>query len=152
DSSGNVFTTGHFSSRGIFVSRYDSNGSLVWLKTMAGTAGSGWGYGIAVGGAGNAYPTGQYNGTCGFGPGPGTYYLSSKSTPHNGGPSTDVFVLKLDSTGSLRWAGSMGGAGQDEGYDVAVDGTGNVYVTGSFEPDRRNDFDPGRGTYTLANG
>src|SRR5262249_8628214 len=60
DSSGNVFTTGHFSSRGIFVSRYDSNGSLVWLKTMAGTAGSGWGYGIAVDGDGNSYTTGQY--------------------------------------------------------------------------------------------
>jgi hypothetical protein len=37
------------------------------------------------------------------------------------------------------------------GEDVAVDGGGNVYVTGRFEADGRNDFDPGKGTYTLPN-
>src|SRR5262249_15522934 len=65
DASGNVYTTGHFSTRGAFISRHDPNGIQVWLKTMGG-AGSGWGYGLAVDSASNVYATGQYIGTVDF--------------------------------------------------------------------------------------
>jgi hypothetical protein len=151
DGAGNVYTTGTIAPQGIYVSRYDANGNLVWLKTMNGSAGYGHGWGIATDAAGNVVATGQYSGTVDFDPGPATYTLTSKSQAKNAGSSVDAFVVKLDTQGNFRWAGSMGGKGEDVGEDVAVDGGGNVYVTGRFEADSRNDFDPGKGTYTLDN-
>jgi len=44
---------------------------------------------------------------------------------------TDAFVAKLSPDGAeLIWAGYIGGASQDRAHDIAVDGEGNVYVTG----------------------
>lgn len=47
----------------------------------------------------------------------------------------------------FEWAKQMGGASQDLGYSITVDGTGNVYTTGSFVG--TVDFDPGVGVYNL---
>ncbi|WP_222164798.1 T9SS type B sorting domain-containing protein [Edaphocola aurantiacus] len=47
----------------------------------------------------------------------------------------------------LEWAKSLGGNGDEEGRDIAVDANGNVYTTGSFE--YTADFDPGPGVYNL---
>src|SRR5437762_1981038 len=48
---------------------------------------------------------------------------------------------------NFDWAKSIGGTAFDNGYAIAVDGTGNVYTTGSFFGTA--DFDPGVGVYTL---
>jgi hypothetical protein len=45
---------------------------------------------------------------------------------------------------NLAWAKSMGGNSPDDGTDVAVDASGNVYSIGMFEGTA--DFDPGAGT------
>ncbi len=45
------------------------------------------------------------------------------------------------------WAKQMGGTSFDEGFGVAVDGSGNVYTTGQFQ--RTTDFDPGAGVFNL---
>ena len=42
----------------------------------------------------------------------------------------------------------LGGTGIDSGYSITVDGSGNVYTTGSFQDSV--DFDPGVGTYNLS--
>jgi hypothetical protein len=42
----------------------------------------------------------------------------------------DVFAAKLASNGSLTWNTFLGGTGTDYGVGIAVDGSGNVYVTG----------------------
>ena len=59
----------------------------------------------------------------------------------------DIFVSKLDSSGSFVWAKSMGGTNYEGGYSIAVDSSNNVYTTGSFEGVA--DFDPGLVIFNL---
>ncbi len=42
----------------------------------------------------------------------------------------DIVVLKLDSSGTYQWHTFYGSSNYDRGYGIAVDASGNVYVTG----------------------
>ena len=81
------------------------------------------GYDVAVDGSGNVYITGSFSNTVNFGAGDVT---------SNG--NGDVFVTKLNTSGAHQWTTTYGHnqATNDIGYEVAVDGSGNVYVTGIF--------------------
>ncbi|WP_173977550.1 DUF4347 domain-containing protein, partial [Magnetospirillum sp. LM-5] len=134
-------TTNLFSNGGneIFVQKLDASGALVWAKSVGGS-----GYenaaGIALDGDGNVLVTGTFYGTVDFDPGAGTTNLVS-----NGG--NDIFVQKLDASGALFWAKAVGGSSNENAGDIAVDGDGNVLVTGTFFG--TVDFDPGAGTSQL---
>ena len=164
DGAGNVFTAGYFSatadfdpgagtsnltsaggSQDVFVSKLDSSGNFVWAKRFGGTDND-VANAVAVDGAGNVYTTGYFIGTVDFDPGAGTADLTS--TP---GGNTDVFVSKLNSSGSFVWAKSLSSGNNDLISDVAnavaVDGSGNVYTAGRFVG--TSDFDPGAGTSNL---
>jgi alpha-tubulin suppressor-like RCC1 family protein len=159
DSSGNVYTTGYFSNPGadfdpsaqsfslrsaggddIFVSKLDPSGNLIWAKGFGGSS-TDLGYEIAVDSTGNVYATGYFEGTSDFDPSAGAFNLTS-----NG--ERDVFVLKVNPSGDLLWAKNFGGVNTETGYSLAVDGTGNVYTTGTFE--FTADFDPGAATTNLS--
>ena len=118
--------------RDIFVAKYDSAGSLVWAKRVAGGVDQESVFAMAGDGSGNSYVTGPYTGTATnpstFGPGdPNPTQLIS-----TGGQ--DIFVAKFDSTGKLVWAKSAGGRGNDDtGFGIGLDGSGNSYVTGRFQ-------------------
>jgi hypothetical protein len=45
---------------------------------------------------------------------------------------TDVFLAKYDGNSNLSWVISAGGAGDDQGFDIAFDASRNVYLTGTF--------------------
>ena len=103
--------------------------------------GSGFQGGLVVDGSGNIYTSGSFEtGTVDVDPGPGTLYFTSAG-------GKDANVVKLDSSGNLAWARHFGGTGDDESWSVAVDGSGNVHLTGMFED--TVDFDPGEGTLNL---
>jgi len=94
--------------------------SLMWNTFLGGSGGDDEGNAIAMDGSGNIYVTGYSNAAWG--------------TPVRvfGGGSYDAFVARLNSSGVLFWSTFLGGGGgNDYGYGIAVDGSGNVYVTGS---------------------
>ena len=159
DASGNVYVTGYFEAtadfdpgsgssnltsaggKDVFFAKYNSSGELVWAKGVGGTAFD-FGSSIDVDASGNVYVTGFFKGTADFDPGSGSTNLNSASVGSN-----DVFFAKYNSSGDLVWAKSVGGTSGDNGEKIAVDGSGNVYVTGFFQGTA--DFDPGSGTTNL---
>ena len=115
-------------SASIFVAKYDTDGALVWAKQTSGSSGSyNAGAGIGVDGDGNSYVTGAFEGAATFGPNETNQAILTSV----GG--ADIFVAKVDPDGALLWARQAGGVSADNGDGIAVDGSGNSYVTGSFE-------------------
>ncbi len=104
----------------IFIAKYDQSGDLVWVRQAGGTSDD-EGYGIATDGAGNIIVTGKFQGDATF----GQTVLASRG-------ESDIFIAKYDTAGSLLWVRQAGGAGDDQGLSVAVDGIGYIVVTGSF--------------------
>jgi len=96
---------------------------------------------VAVDSVGNVHVTGRFEDTAifysrKFGTGPGGTVVTSRTSAGE----LDIFVSKLSTAGSGRWVRAMGGPDDDEGFGVAVDGSGNVYTTGDFRG--KADFDP----------
>jgi hypothetical protein len=95
--------------------------SLLAYSTYLGGGGDDYGIGIAVDGGGNAYVTG-YTASAFF------PTLNPYQTDKGG---TDVFVTKLSNSGDiLIYSTYLGGEYNDYGNGIAVDGSGNAYVTG----------------------
>jgi hypothetical protein len=159
DSSGNVYATGRFmgttdfdpgalvnnlisaGAQDIFVAKFNSAGDYVWARSM-GEINDEYGASISVDASGNVYTTGTFQGTLDFNPGAGTNNLSALPAG-----TSDIFLSKLDSTGTFVWAKSIGGSSDDAGSSVATDIHNNVYVTGYFR--NTADFNPGSGTFDL---
>src|SRR6185295_15766788 len=80
-------------------------------------------------------------GSVDFDPGTGIFILSAAGT-------NDVFISKLDSSGNFIWAKAIGGITDDYGSSIAIDDSGNIYVTGYFSS--VVDFDPGAAVFNLA--
>ena len=117
-----------------FISKVDQNGNYLWGFGLGGAQGDGI-YGVDVDAAGNIYITGIFTGTVNFNPFGAAYNLVSYSVY-----SIDAFWAKYDSNGNLLNAYSFGGAGYDQGNDIKVAPSGEIYIIGSFE--QTVDFDP----------
>jgi len=125
DGSGNLYVTGYTDGEldgqpsaggyDIFVVKYSSDGEKHWTRLLGSTS-TDLGYDIAVDGWGNVYVTGY------------TYGGSLDGNPSAGG--YDIFVVKYSSVGEKQWTRQFGTRGDDYGNAIAVDGWGNVYVTG----------------------
>lgn len=160
DNSGNVYTTGHFTttadfnpgagaanltsagSDDIFISKLDGDGNHLWAIRFGSTSGD-WGYNLGVDSLNNLYTTGYFAGTVDFDPGTATgqvFSLTSSGTK-------DIHLVKLDSTGALIWAKRMGGANDDIGVAMHVKPSGQLLMTGIIVG--LSDLDPGPGVYEL---
>ncbi|MBW2062185.1 MAG: SBBP repeat-containing protein [Deltaproteobacteria bacterium] len=146
DSSGNAYVTGETSSpnfpilnsyqdqlRGswdAFVTKLNAAGSDLVYSTFLGGGGDDIGTGIAVDSSGNAYVTG-FTESSDF---PTTSTTSSPYQGTYGGGYHDAFVTKLNAAGSdLIYSTFLGGSNQDQGRGIAVDPSGNAYVSGFTE-------------------
>lgn len=153
DLSGNVFVCGSFSSlvltfdsitvnnlylgtisgqtpnRNLFLTKYDSNGNVIWVKVAGGNynnADPADASSVTTDNLGNVYMTGGF--ACmsiAFGP----QVLVLQNNTNRGG---DMFIVKYDNNGNTIWAKSAGNIASVWAASVAVDAFGNVYVAGSF--------------------
>lgn len=154
DASGDIYVTGrfidsldfdpgaatqyHFSNieSSSFIHKLTANGSLAWARTFGNTA---QGVDITLDPAGNILSMGSYGNTSDFDPGVGVFNLPG---------SGDIYIQKLDPTGSFLWATAIGGnqAGANTPIGISTDKYGNVYSTGHFLG--TEDLDPGPGSFT----
>lgn len=113
-----------------FVTKINSSGSALVYSTYLGggqiiNATEDWGEGIAVDSAGSAYVTG-YTYSPDFPVTPGAFDTSRAGL--------DAFVTKFTPNGNLLvYSTFLGAAGREQGQSIAVDATGNAYVTGLTE-------------------
>ncbi len=116
DISGNVYVTGFSRGNGsgydIATIKYNSSGVLQWVQRYNGNDnGDDGAYSIAVDNSGNIYITGE-----------------SKNFSHN----QDYCTIKYNTNGVLQWIALYNGTGNadDYAYTLALDNSGNVYITG----------------------
>ncbi|MFN8289602.1 MAG: gliding motility-associated C-terminal domain-containing protein [Chitinophagaceae bacterium] len=125
-----------------FILKLDGQGNFAWVRQIGG-AQEDKVFGLEVDDNGNVFSTGMFAQTVDFDPGPGTYPLTSA------GPWS-CFISKLDGAGNFVWAKGLQGTGESIGQCLAIDSSGNVYVSGMAHYPA--DFDPGPGTYTVPDG
>jgi hypothetical protein len=107
----------------IWVAQYNgATGAHQWSKSFGGVY-TDQAKGVAVDGLGKIYVTGHFSGTVNFG---GT----NLRVPFDS--DLDVFIAKLTVGGAHVWSKNFTNNGNDVGYDIAVDGQGNVALAGNF--------------------
>ncbi len=119
DDSGNVYVTGESygsgTSNDYATIKYNSSGDTVWVRRYNGPDSlNDEASAIAVDDSGNVYVTGWSKGS-------GTEY--------------DYATIKYNSSGIEQWEARYNGPGNwwDKAYAIAVDDSGNVYVTGESD-------------------
>jgi hypothetical protein len=112
----------------VFVVKLNATGSAFLYATYLGGNGNEIGNAIAIDRSGHASVTGTTS-SPDFPTTPGAF----NTTFNGGGPfgPTDAFVAKFDSGGALLYSTFLGGKGDDSGNGVAMDGSGNTYITGT---------------------
>jgi len=152
---GNTYVTGWFDSPSItfglttltnvgaydvFVVKYNSSGNVLWAKSAGGTSYDA-ASSIAVDAVGNVYVAGYFTSP--------TITFDNDSLSNTGNTTddtSDLFLVKYDANGNVKWAKSAGGLNNDEATSIAVNASGNIYMTGSF-----NSFNINFGVITLIN-
>ena len=139
DAAGNAYVTGQTTSTDLltvggvqaanagqldgFILKLNPAGTDIIYSTYFGGSANDEGHSIAIDGAGNAYVTG--------------FTTSTNFPVVNGFQSTrggafDAYVLKLNSTGNqILFSSYLGGSGDDRGFGIAVDTSGNAYIAGA---------------------
>jgi hypothetical protein len=146
DQSGNIITTGLYSTNGTsvadfdpgagvynlpdigngnaYISKLDNMGQFVWAKSFS--ANEVAGLALVTDAMENIYSLGFFNGTVDFDPGAAVHYISSG----NGG---GTYVSKLDKFGNFVWVKTSNTGGNiASGGDIAIDETGKLYMTTTF--------------------
>ncbi len=132
---GNIFLTGSFKhtlhiddleytcngASDFFISRLDSLGNILWLKTYGGKYDE-RSSALKINNLGGVMVMGNYN---------NSLELDSLQITSEGARK-DAFVAQWDSSGSVSWAGTLEGSSNNIAKFGDLDNEGNLYLTGSF--------------------
>jgi hypothetical protein len=144
DRSGNIYLTGWTSStagiasggfqntsgggKDAYLVKFNAAGNRVWATYYGGTGDEGgitnilFGKNVATDSSGNVFLSGTTASTSGIA-------LNGFQDTYGGG-TYDCYLSKFDSAGNRLWATYYGGSGDERGWGVATDASGNAYLTG----------------------
>ncbi|MFO8020729.1 MAG: hypothetical protein R6U96_19050 [Promethearchaeia archaeon] len=112
DTSNNIYITGvvYTTQTDLLLAKFDSNGNKQWNTTWDGGFGTDIGNRIALDDSNNIYVAGNaYN-----------------------GDDSDLLLAKFDNSGNQQWNQTWDGtSGTDEGYDLLIDDSNDVYIVGN---------------------
>ncbi|WP_437757085.1 hypothetical protein [Sorangium sp. So ce1389] len=136
DAAGNVVVAGFFMGRislcgasltsaeqaDSYIAKFDPAGNCLWSKQFGYTET----HNVALDASGSVVLAGSFG------------YYSTETIDLGGGPLItagleDIFVAKLDADGEHLWSKRFGDAALQRAYGVAVDGSGDVVVSGTFQ-------------------
>jgi len=117
-----IYTITLFLLISIFTSA--QNPGWLWAKRAGGT-GFDNAFNVAVDASGNVYMVGTFNS-------PTITFGTTTLTNAGSGTTTDIFLVKYDASGNVLWAKSAGGLAYDIINSIAVDASGNVFISGSY--------------------
>lgn len=119
----------------VFVTKLSTSGSLSYSTYIGGSTagtsvGDDFGFGIAVDGSGSAVVTGETNSS-----------NFPANNPATFGGGYDAFITRLNPAGSaLVGSRFLGGTHNDYANAVALDASGNIYITGKTTGNPGGDF------------
>jgi len=124
DSSGNIYVTGYTGGgldgntnsgkEDIFLIKYNSSGTKQWTKQL-GTSSLDVGIDVTIDSSGNIYVTG---------------FTGGGLDGNTSSGKEDIILVKYNSSGTKQWTKQLGTSSLDEGNDITIDSSGNIYVTG----------------------
>ena len=115
NSSGDSFVTGRSTSSGfgdfdLLLAKYNTSGTIQWQRVLGGAAGE-FPWSVALDSLGNAYVSGQ---TSSSGPG-----------------SASIFMAKYNTSGTIQWQRTLGGAGFDMSSSITLNPNDEIVITGN---------------------
>ncbi len=106
----------------VLLAKIDPDGQVLWAKDLGG----GWTEqltDLALAPNGDVVFTGWFDGSTTIG----------EAQLSNTNSSYDVFLARYTSDGEYVWAIKLGGDGDNEGRGLAIDGAGDLYLSGVYE-------------------
>ena len=115
DNLGNIYVTGTSEAPGltaVMSFKYDTNGNMLWQALYDDPNGTPYGYSLGIDDSSNVYIAGK--------------------TIKTSNSLSNFLVIKYNSSGIQQWVAEYDGPdnSNDNGQKIAVDRSGNVYVTG----------------------
>ncbi|MEO0166395.1 MAG: SBBP repeat-containing protein [candidate division WOR-3 bacterium] len=107
----------------VFISKFSPGGNQLLYSTYLGGTDEDVAYGIAIDSLGNIYIAGRTSST--------NFPVINYYQQYNAGGLYDAFVTKISALGNqLLFSTYLGGSGDDQAMDIAVDPNSHCYVVG----------------------
>jgi hypothetical protein len=110
------------------IAKYSNNGTVQWVRTIAGASEQDWVTGIKIDNSDNVYVTGYFQSSS-------IYFTPTDSLVKSSLSFRNVFVAKYNSAGTFMWAKAIHGGNTNAFISpgsIALDNANNVIVSGQY--------------------